>query len=155
MNEEYKNLGWDNGTFKIELELPVEFKRDFVDKCMFGNKNKMAECFDRILSAIKNRDFSTIAMYEREICEVMKIAMGNAKIKRGLMATMEIRLDTLKTHIDEKIDEAVDDVKKNFIDATRTKITKLQTYKMFPYEETVYIEREEVLKIFDKYSDRK
>ena len=110
MNEEYKNLGWDNGTFKIELELPVEFKRDFVDKCMFGNKNKMAECFDRILSAIKNRDFSTIAMYEREICEVMKIAMGNAKIKRGLMATMEIRLDTLKTHIDEKIDEAVDDI---------------------------------------------
>lgn len=81
MNEEYKNLGWDNGTFKIELELPVEFKRDFVQKGMCGNPNKMAECFDRILSAIKYKSFATIATYEREICEVMKIAMGNAKIE--------------------------------------------------------------------------
>lgn len=153
MNEEYKNLGWDNGTFKIELELPVEFKRDFVNKGMFGNKNKMAECFDRILSAIKYKNFSTTATYEREICEVMKIAMGNAKIeKRGIIATMEIRLDTLKTHIDETIQKTVDDVKKNFIEAMRTEITKLQTYKMFPHEETVYVERDEVLRIFDKYT---
>lgn len=41
----------------------------------------MAECFDRILSAIKYKSFATIATYEREICEVMKIAMGNAKIE--------------------------------------------------------------------------
>lgn len=80
MIDEYKNLGWDNGTFKIELELPVEFKHDFVQKGMCGNPNKMAECFDRILSAIKYKNVCTIATYEREICEVMKVAMGNAKI---------------------------------------------------------------------------
>ncbi len=33
----------------------------------------------------------------------------------------------------------------------REEITKLQTYKMFPYEETVYIKRDDVLKIFDEY----
>ena len=81
MNKEYKNLGRDNGTFKIELELPVEFKRDFVQKGMCGNPNKMAECFDRILAAIECKNVCTIATYEREICEVMKIAMGNAKIE--------------------------------------------------------------------------
>ena len=80
MIDEYKNLNWDNGTFKVELELPVEFKRDFTDKGMCGNKNKMAECFDRILSAIECKNVCTIATYERENCEVMKIAMGNAKI---------------------------------------------------------------------------
>lgn len=64
---------------------------------------------------------------------------------------MEIRLDVLKEHIDEKIAETIVDFKKNFVDAMRADITKLQTYKMFPYEETVYVEREDVLKIFDKY----
>ena len=81
MIDEYKNLNWDNGTFKIELELPVEFKRDFVQKGMCGNPNKMAECFDRILSAIRCKDITSIATYEREICEVLKIAFGNAKIE--------------------------------------------------------------------------
>ena len=65
---------------------------------------------------------------------------------------MEIRLDSLKTHIDEKIDEAVENLKHDFIEAMRTDLMKLQTYKMFPYEETVYIERDEVLKIFEKYT---
>lgn len=64
---------------------------------------------------------------------------------------MEIRLDVLKEHIDEKIAETIVDFKKNFVDAMRTDLMKLQTYKMFPYEETVYVERDEVLKIFDKY----
>ena len=35
----------------------------------------------------------------------------------------------------------------------RAEITKLQTYKMFPYEETVYVERDEVMKIFEKYTE--
>lgn len=65
---------------------------------------------------------------------------------------MEIRFDRLKTHIDETIQKAVEDLKHDFIEKMREEITKLQTYKMFPYEEKVYIERDEVLKIFDKYS---
>ena len=81
MFDEYKKLGCKKGTFKVELELPDEFKRDFTEKGMFDNKNKMSECFDRILSAIRCKDVSSIATYEREICEVMKIAMGNAKIE--------------------------------------------------------------------------
>ena len=81
MIDEYKKLGCKKGTFKVELELPNEFKRDFVQKGMCGNPNKMAECFDRILSAIKCKNVCTIATYEREICEVMKIAVGNAKIE--------------------------------------------------------------------------
>lgn len=66
---------------------------------------------------------------------------------------MEIRLDSLKTHIDKKIDEAVKDLKHDFIEKMRDEITKLQTYKMFPYEETVYVERNEVMKIFEKYTE--
>lgn len=81
MIDEYKNLGCKKGTFKVELELPDEFKRDFTEKGMCGNKNKMAECFDRILSVIKFKSFTTVTTYEREIIEVMKIAMGNAKIE--------------------------------------------------------------------------
>lgn len=123
MIDEYKNLGYKKGTFKVELELPDEFKRDFTEVGMFENKNLMAECFDRILSAIRCKDVSCIATYEREICEVLKIAMGNAKIER-------------------------EEGKQNL----RAEITKLQTYKMFPYEATVYVERDEVLRIFDKYT---
>lgn len=81
MIDEYKNLGYKKGSFKVELELPDEFKRDFTEKGMCGNPNKMAECFDRILSAIRCKDTFSIATYEREICEVMKVAMGNAKIE--------------------------------------------------------------------------
>jgi len=143
MFDEYKKLGCKKGTFKVELELPDEFKRDFTEKGMFDNKNKMSECFDRILSAIRCKDVSSIATYEREICEVMKIAMGNARIKS--------EFDSLETHINERIREAVEDLKHDFIEKTRDKITKLQTYKMFPYEDTVYVERDEVLRIFEKY----
>lgn len=65
---------------------------------------------------------------------------------------MEIRLDSLKSYIDEKIDEAVKDLKHDFIEAMRADLMKLQTYKMFPYEQDVYVERDEVMKIFEKYS---
>lgn len=65
---------------------------------------------------------------------------------------MTIKFDNLSAHIDEKIDEAVKDLKHDFIEKMREEITKLQTYKMFPYEETVYVERDEVLRIFDKYT---
>ena len=66
---------------------------------------------------------------------------------------MEIRLDTLKEYIDEQVKEAVEDIKHGFIEVMISEITKLQTYKMFPYEETVYIERAEVMKIFEKYTE--
>lgn len=66
---------------------------------------------------------------------------------------MEIRLDKLKEYIDEKIAETIVDLKKDFIEAMRADIMNLQTYKMFPYEETVYVERDEVMKIFEKYTE--
>lgn len=65
---------------------------------------------------------------------------------------MEIRLDSLEAYIDEKVKEAFKDIKQGFIEAMISEIIKLQTYKMFPYEETVYVERDEVLRIFDKYT---
>ena len=66
---------------------------------------------------------------------------------------MEIRLDSLKTHIDEKIDEAVKDLKHDFIEAMRTDLMKLPyTYKGFPSDRTKYIKRDDVLKIFEKYT---
>lgn len=68
------------------------------------------------------------------------------------MAIMEIRFDRLKTHIDETIQKAVEDLKKDFIEKMRDEITKLQTYKMFPYEGNIYVERDDVLRIFDKYA---
>jgi len=65
---------------------------------------------------------------------------------------MEIRLDSLKPYIDETLHKAVEDVKKNFIEAMRTDISKLQTYKLFEGETDVCVKRDDVLKIFDKYS---
>ncbi len=66
---------------------------------------------------------------------------------------MEIRFDSLKAYIDEKIDETVKDLKHDFIEAMRADLLKLQTYKMFPYEADVYVERDEVMKIFEKYTE--
>lgn len=65
---------------------------------------------------------------------------------------MEIRFDRLKTHIDETIQKAVEDLKHDFIEKMRADIMNLQTYKMFPYEENIYVVRDDVLRIFDKYS---
>ena len=66
---------------------------------------------------------------------------------------MEIGFNSLKAYIDEKVKEAVEDLKHDFIEAMRTELIKLQTYKMFPYEETVYIKRDDVLRIFEKYTE--
>ena len=66
---------------------------------------------------------------------------------------MEIRLDKLKEYIDEKVKEAAESIKKDFTEKMRDEITKLQTYKMFPYEDTVYVEREDVMKIIEKYTE--
>lgn len=68
------------------------------------------------------------------------------------MAKITIKFDNLSAHIDEKIDEAVKDLKHDFIEKMRDEITKLQTYKMFPYEGNIYVDRDDVLRIFDKYS---
>ena len=72
--------------------------------------------------------------------------------KDEIMAKMTIKFDNLSAHIDEKIDEAVKDLKHDFIEKMRDEITKLQTYKMFPYEGNIYVDRDDVLRIFDKYS---
>lgn len=66
---------------------------------------------------------------------------------------MEIRFDSLKAYIDEKVDEAVKDLKHDFIEAMRNDLMKLQTYKMFPYEGNIYVDRDDVLRIFDKYTE--
>jgi hypothetical protein len=71
---------------------------------------------------------------------------------------MEIRLDSLKAYIDEKVKEAVEDIKQGFIEAMISEIIKLQTYKMqtykmFPNEDTVYVKRDDVLKILEKYTE--
>jgi hypothetical protein len=63
------------------------------------------------------------------------------------MAKMTIKFDNLSAHIDKKIDEAVKDLKHDFIEKMRDEITKLQTYKMFPYEGNIYVEHDDVLRI--------
>ena len=65
----------------------------------------------------------------------------------GIMATIES-----ESYLDKKIEEAAESIKKDFIEKMRDEITKLQTYKMFPYEGYIYVERDDVLRIFDKYS---
>lgn len=66
---------------------------------------------------------------------------------------MEIRINgDFRKYIDKKVNEAVEDIKKGFIEKMREEITKLQTYKMFSNEATVYVERDDVLRIFDEYS---
>ena len=73
--------------------------------------------------------------------------------KDGIMAKMTIKLDSLKPYIDETVHKAVEDVKKNFIEAMRTDISKLQTYKLFEGETDVCVKRDDVLKIFEKYTE--
>ena len=65
----------------------------------------------------------------------------------GIMATIES-----ESYLDKKIEEAAESIKKDFIEKMRDEITKLQTYKMFPYEGNIYVDRDDVLRIFDKYS---
>jgi hypothetical protein len=45
--------------------------------------------------------------------------------------------------------------KMDAFDKIRAEIDKLQTYKMFVGEKTVYVERDDVLAIIDKYKGRK
>ena len=68
---------------------------------------------------------------------------------------MTIKFDNLSAHIDEKIDEAIKDLKHDFIEAMRADLMKLPyTYnKMFPYNRTEYVKRDDVLKIFEKYTE--
>ncbi|MGJ1042713.1 hypothetical protein ACR77V_12815 [Staphylococcus epidermidis] len=66
---------------------------------------------------------------------------------------MEIRLDSLKSHIDETIHREIEDVKKNFIEAMRADILVLQTYKLFSGEGDTSVKRDEVMKIFKKYTE--
>ena len=69
------------------------------------------------------------------------------------MADIKIGLNNLKTHIDETIHREIEDLKHNFIEAMRADIMRLQTYKMFPYEVDTYIKRNDVLKIFEKFTE--
>jgi len=64
----------------------------------------------------------------------------------GIMATIES-----ESYLNKKIDEAAESIKKDFIEAMRADIMKLQTYKLFEGEKDVYVERDDVLRIFEKY----
>lgn len=65
--------------------------------------------------------------------------------------------DTMPEHMDleykgTKIDFHCKPLEqKPILDRIRSEIMKLQTYKMFIGEKTVYIERDDVLAIIDKY----
>lgn len=65
----------------------------------------------------------------------------------GIMATIES-----ESYLNKKIEEAAESIKKDFIEAMRADLLNLQTYKLFEGEKDVYVEREDVLRIFDKYS---
>lgn len=54
---------------------------------------------------------------------------------------------------DEQIIEVADALTKGAISQLRAEIMKLQTYKMYEGENTVYVERDDVLQIFDKYAE--
>jgi len=65
----------------------------------------------------------------------------------GIMATIES-----ESYLDKKIEEAAESIKKDFIEAMKADIMNLQTYKLFENEKDVYVDRDDVLRIFDKYS---
>ena len=69
------------------------------------------------------------------------------------MADIKIGLNNLKTHIDETIHREIEDLKHNFIEAMRADILALQTYKLFEGEGDTYIKRDDVLKIFEKFTE--
>ena len=71
---------------------------------------------------------------------------------------MTIKFDNLGARIDKTIDEtiqkAVKDLKHDFIEAMRNDLMKLPySYKGFPSDRTKYIKRDDVMKIFEKYTE--
>ena len=48
-----------------------------------------------------------------------------------------------------------EDGKSDVLDKVISEIMKLQTYKMFAGEDTVYIERDDVLALINKYKEKK
>ena len=62
-------------------------------------------------------------------------------------------------HIDEltcgEVKEAIEMCKVDVLDKIRAEIMKFQTYKMFAGEDTVYIERDDVLALINKYKEKK
>lgn len=66
----------------------------------------------------------------------------------GIMATIES-----ESYLNKKIEEAAESIKKDFIEAMRADILNLQTYKLFEGEKDVYVEREDVMKIIEKYTE--
>ena len=67
----------------------------------------------------------------------------------GIMATIES-----ESYLDKKIEEAAENIKKGFIEAMRADLMKLPyTYKGFPSDRTKYIKRDDVMKIFEKYTE--
>ena len=68
--------------------------------------------------------------------------------KDGIMATIES-----ESYLDKKIEEAAESIKKDFIEAMKADIMNLQTYKLFEGETDVCVKRDDVLKIFEKYTE--
>lgn len=58
----------------------------------------------------------------------------------------------LSDKVQEAEDKAIKALRQEFaLEKAKDEITKLQTYKMFIGEEEVYVERDDVLAIIDKY----
>ena len=79
MLQKYEEQGMmERGTCKITLEIPKVFERDLLEKG-FLSENKITECFDRVLSDVKQGNTKTIGRYDREILEMFAVAFANAE----------------------------------------------------------------------------
>lgn len=75
-------------------------------------------------------------------------AIARIKIHKSVHKMNEPRA----IHISEALDMAIQALEQqSVLDKIRAEIMKLQTYKMFEGEDTVYVERDDALAIIDKY----
>lgn len=79
MLKKYDEQGMmEQGTCKIILEIPKVFESDLIANG-FLSENKITECFDRVLSDVKQGNTKTIGRYDREILEMFAVAFANAE----------------------------------------------------------------------------
>ena len=82
-------------------------------------------------------------------------------ISREQLAVLQMHIQNgtpLEKHDEEVIKETVESIwgkppYTELLDKIRYEIMKLQTYKMYEGENTVYVERDDVLAIIDKYTE--
>lgn len=143
---------------KVYCVMREEVRAD-LDHVVFATTNKDdAERFARkyvLLDYDGNPNIEVLDVEESEdnMNGSFELTLNNPLTKEDWDKIMDVELEntpsvTFKTPKGRQVKY----IKADILDKIRAEIIKLQTYKMFPYEETVYIKRDEVLKIFDKYS---